>query len=115
MSFDNSCHHIASALTFYWEELRVIEKQQCSRVHRPQKVYEHSHKCEIPGKHLIGRPISDAISLVGSCSQIINFFKADIPARNDQFNHISHKIVSKIDTLNMKICWVFMKIWILFK
>ena len=27
MSFDNSCHHIASALTFYLQELRVIEKQ----------------------------------------------------------------------------------------
>ena len=50
-----------------------------------------------------------------SCSPIVNFLKSYILSWNGYFSHISHKKIISIDTLNMKICWVFMKIWIIFK
>ena len=42
----------------------------------------------------------------------VSFFHIYILARNDYFIHTCHKSLIKIDTLNMKIDWVFMKIWI---
>ena len=41
----------------------------------------------------------------------LSFFHIYILARNDCFIHTCHKNFHKIDTLNMKIGWVFMKIW----
>ena len=40
----------------------------------------------------------------------VSFFHINILARNDYFIHTCHKNLIKIDTLNMKIDWVFMKI-----
>ena len=42
----------------------------------------------------------------------VSFFHIYILARNDYFIHTCHKSLIKIDTLNMKIGWVLMKIWI---
>ena len=42
----------------------------------------------------------------------VSFFHIYILARNDYFIDTCHKNLIKIDTLNMKIDWVFMKIWI---
>ena len=42
----------------------------------------------------------------------VSFFHIYILARNDYFIHTFHKNLIKIDTLNLKIGWVFMKIWI---
>ena len=42
----------------------------------------------------------------------VSFFHIYILASNDYFIHTCHKSLIKIDTLNMKIGWVFMKIWI---
>ena len=42
----------------------------------------------------------------------VSFFHIYILARNDFFIHSCHKKLIKIDTLNMKIGWISMKIWI---
>ena len=50
-----------------------------------------------------------------SCSPIVNFFKFTFHHGMATLVIFLIKKIIKIDTLNMKICWVFMKIWIIFK
>ena len=50
-----------------------------------------------------------------SCSPIVNFLKVTFYHGMVTLVIFLIKKIIQIDTLNMKICWVFMKIWIIFK
>ena len=86
----------------------------------------HWSHSRLPGEsHMSEQPLFSPVGFQWLCNQMqsargvaavkLLTFKANIVARNEWVNHISHKKVIKIDTLNMKICWVFMKISIIFK
>ena len=63
----------------------------------------------------IGCVIKSTNQGICSCSPIVNFFEFTFHHGMATSVIFLIKKIIYIDTLNMKICWVFMKIWIIFK
>ena len=110
-------------LLFYMEVLNYLF---CDIFGSVLECYELTHiSCTVhsPGSHAwvnrhcypIGCVIKSTHWGICSCSPIVNFLKFTFYHGMATSVIFLIKKIIKIDTLNIKICWVFMKIWIIFK
>ena len=93
-----------------WRYSGVLWVNSCPPLTRPHQAVMHEwallHHWLCNQKHPWG---------ICSCSPIVNFLKVTFYHGMVTLVIFLIKKIIYIDTLNMKICWVFMKIWIIFK
>ena len=95
-----------------WRYSGVLWVNSCPPLTRP-----HQRQSCMSGQALLHHWLCNQKHPWGirSCSPIVNFLKVTFYHEMVSLVIFLIKKIIYIDTLNMKICWVFMKIWIIFK